>query len=95
MAVLYYLRQVDNLNSPEDNRKLQKTVMAIQKLLMRNIVHVAVYLMSDIIASYETIIKEIRLFFEGIKSSNSEVLQASTKSADEIRKSYEKSKKEL
>lgn len=31
-AVLYYLRQVDNLNSPEDNRKLQKTVMAMQKL---------------------------------------------------------------
>ena len=51
--------------------------------------------MSDIIASYETIIKEIQLFFEDIKSSNSEVLQASTKSADEIRKSYEKSKKEL
>ena len=51
---------------------------------MRNIVHIAVYLMSDIIASYETIIKEIQLFFEDIKSSNSEVLQASTKSADEI-----------
>lgn len=53
------------------------------------------YLMNDIVASYEAISKEIRLFFEDIKASNSEVLQASTKSADEIRKSYEKSKKEL
>lgn len=53
------------------------------------------YLMNDIVALYDTISKEIRLFFEDTKSSNNEVLQASAKSADEIRQSYEKSKKEL
>ena len=53
------------------------------------------YLMKDIVASYETISKEIKQFFEDTKASNSEVLQTSAKSADEIRASYEKSKKEL
>lgn len=53
------------------------------------------YLMSDIVAQYEVICKELKLFFEEAKASNSEVLQASTRSADEIRQSYEKSKKEL
>lgn len=53
------------------------------------------YLMKDIVASYETIGKEIKQFFEDTKASNSEVLQTSAKSADEIRASYEKSKKEL
>ena len=53
------------------------------------------YLMKDIVASYETIGKEIKQFFEDTKASNREVLQTSAKSADEIRASYEKSKKEL
>ena len=53
------------------------------------------YLMKDIVASYETISKEIKQFFEDTKASNSEVLQTSSKSVDEIRASYEKSKKEL
>lgn len=53
------------------------------------------FLMNDIVASYETISKEIRQFFEETKESQNEVLQTSMKSADEIRQSYEKSKKEL
>lgn len=53
------------------------------------------YLMRDINANYEAISREIRLFFEETKSSNEEILQTSMKSANEIRESFEKSKKEL
>lgn len=74
----------------------KSNVSEIHRRITQNIIpKYKEYLMSDIVASYETISREIRLFFEDTKASNSEVLQASTKSADEIRKSYEKSKKEL
>jgi len=53
------------------------------------------FLMNDIIANYQAISKEIRQFFEETRDSQNEVLQTSMKSADEIRQSYEKSKKEL
>ena len=53
------------------------------------------YLMRDINENYEAISREIRLFFEETKSSNEEILQTSMKSANEIRESFEKSKKEL
>lgn len=53
------------------------------------------YLMNDITATYGAVSKEIRTFFDETKASNQEVLETSMKSADEIRKSYEKSKKEL
>ncbi|MBQ8011411.1 MAG: dynamin family protein [Oscillospiraceae bacterium] len=53
------------------------------------------FLMKDIIASYEAVSKEIRQFFEETKESQNEVLQTSMKSTDEIRESFERSKKEL
>ncbi|MBR7084921.1 MAG: dynamin family protein [Oscillospiraceae bacterium] len=53
------------------------------------------FLMNDIIANYQAISREIKQFFEETKESQNEVLQTSMKSADEIRRSYEKSKKEL
>ncbi len=53
------------------------------------------FLMNDIIANYQAISREIKQFFEETKESQNEVLQTSMKSADEIRQSYEKSKKEL
>lgn len=53
------------------------------------------YLMRDIISTYESISKEIRTFFQETKASNEEILQTSMKSANEIRESYERSKKEL
>jgi len=53
------------------------------------------FLMNDIIANYQALSKEIKQFFEETRESQNEVLQTSMKSADEIRQSYEKSKKEL
>lgn len=53
------------------------------------------YLMRDIMANYNAISSEIRTFFEDTRSSNQEVLETSMKSANEIRESFEKSKKEL
>lgn len=53
------------------------------------------YLMRDIVATYEAVNGEIRMFFEEVKSTNQEVLEASRKSADEIRERYAQSKKEL
>ena len=53
------------------------------------------FLMNDIVANYQAISREIRQFFEETRDSQNEVLQTSMKSADEIRQSYEKSKKEL
>lgn len=53
------------------------------------------YLMRDIMSAYEAISGEIHTFFEETRSSNEEVLATSMKSANEIRESYEKSKKEL
>ena len=51
--------------------------------------------MRDIKAMYEVVSGEIKTFFNETKMSNQEVLETSTKSANEIRESFEKSKKEL
>ena len=51
--------------------------------------------MRDITSHYEAVKKEIHEFFDETKSSNEEVLTTSMKSADEIRASFEKAKKEL
>ena len=53
------------------------------------------FLMKDIVANYQAISGEIKQFFTDTRDSQNEVLQTSMKSADEIRKSYEKAKKEL
>ncbi|MGN0475494.1 MAG: dynamin family protein [Acutalibacteraceae bacterium] len=53
------------------------------------------YLMRDITSNYEAISREIHTFFEETKAVNEEILKTSKKSADEIRESYNKSKKEL
>lgn len=53
------------------------------------------FLMKDIVSNYQAISAEIRQFFEETRDSQNEVLQTSMKSADEIRQSYEKSRKEL
>lgn len=53
------------------------------------------FLMRDIVSSYMAISNDIRQFFEEIRESQNEVLQTSMNSADEIRQSYEKAKKEL
>ncbi len=53
------------------------------------------FLMKDIVANYQAISGEIKQFFTDTRDSQNEVLQTSMKSADEIRQSYEKAKKEL
>ncbi len=53
------------------------------------------FLMSDIMNNYKSILSDIKTFFADIRESQSEVLETSAKNADEIRMSFEKSKKEL
>ncbi len=76
---------MEKSNVSEVNRRIEQDIVPKYKK----------FLMEDIVSSYEAISKEIRQFFEDTRDSQNEVLQTSMKSADEIRKSYEKSKKEL
>ena len=76
---------MEKSNVSEVNRRIEQDIVPKYKK----------FLMEDIVSSYKAISKEIRQFFEDTRDSQNEVLQTSMKSADEIRKSYEKSKKEL
>ena len=53
------------------------------------------FLMNDIVANYTAVLNEIKSFFAEKREAQFEVLRDSTKSADEIRISFEKAKKEL
>lgn len=53
------------------------------------------YLMHDITLNYNALSRELRMLFEENKASNEEVLNASKRGADDIRKKYNQSKKEL
>jgi len=74
----------------------KSNVSEVHRRITQNIVpKYKEFLMSDIVSNYQAISGEIRQFFEETRDSQNEVLQTSMKSADEIRRSYEKSKKEL
>lgn len=76
---------MEKSNVSEVNRRIEQEIVPKYKE----------YLMNDIIASYDALRKEIRQILEETKNSQIDILQTSMKSADEIRSSYEKSKKDL
>lgn len=76
---------MEKSNVSEVHRKIEQDIVPKYKE----------YLMRDIKAMYEVVSGEIKTFFNETKMSNQEVLETSTKSANEIRESFEKSKKEL
>ena len=74
----------------------RSNVAEVQRRITQDIVpKYKEYLMRDITSHYESVSGEIRTFFQETKANNEEILRTSRKSADEIRASYEKSKKDL
>ena len=74
----------------------RSNVAEVQRRITQDIVpKYKEYLMRDITSHYESVSGEIRTFLQETKANNEEILRTSRKSADEIRASYEKSKKDL
>lgn len=90
------LEIVENLEECLEEMSEKSNISEVHRRITHDIVpKYKEYLMRDIMANYQAISSEIKTFFEEAKSSNQEVLETSTKSANEIRASFEKSKKEL
>lgn len=86
----------DSIEENLDNLMQLSNVSEVERKITTDIVpKYKEYLMRDITSHYEAVKKEIHEFFDETKSSNEEVLTTSMKSADEIRASFEKAKKEL
>lgn len=87
---------VDNLEECLEEMSEKSNVSEVHRRITHDIVpKYKDYLMRDIMANYKAISEEIKTFLEETKNANQEVLETSTKSANEIRESFNKSKKEL